>query len=59
MIRIDEKYGTKVEEVSIVQSLFKMLKPDWVSFHFLIGISLIFVFKCTVFINIFSAMVPL
>ncbi|XP_065207662.1 small ribosomal subunit protein mS29 [Planococcus citri] len=29
MIRIDEKYGTKPEEVSLVQSVFKITKPDW------------------------------
>lgn len=39
MIRIDEKYGTKVEEISIVQSLLKMLKPDWCNGAIVVAVS--------------------
>lgn len=30
MIRIDDKYGIKAEDLSLIQSFFKFLKPDWV-----------------------------
>lgn len=34
MIYLDRKYETKAEDISIIQSLFKMIKPDWVSVWF-------------------------